>query len=137
MNAIILTAVHKRSSYRITRHVLSFTHPQPNRQNHLGILNSFTTITHSNSPSPLLPKATAKAKAKAKAEARQQVLVWSAELTQHDHLYHNMGTPQITDAAYDTLRLSLQRLLTQHPELIPLRVLSDSVGAPPCPAVHT
>ena len=40
------------------------------------------------------------------------------ELNRHNHLYHVLDAPEITDAEYDALYLELLALEEEHPELV-------------------
>ena len=50
----------------------------------------------------------------------------AAEIARHDLLYHQLDTPEITDAEFDALRRRLVELETRDPKLA-----RNSVGAPP------
>jgi DNA ligase (NAD+) len=81
--------------------------------------------THSKQPSITPPT-----------KARQQYAAWTSLLAQHDHHYHNLGTPTVTDADYDSLRASLLDLLATHPSLADTDTDTDKhtplgVGAEP------
>ena len=41
-----------------------------------------------------------------------------AELRHHEHLYHVMDAPEVSDAEYDALMNELKRLEAAHPELL-------------------
>ncbi len=41
-----------------------------------------------------------------------------AELRRHEHLYHVMDAPEISDAAYDALMNELKKLEAEHPDWI-------------------
>ncbi|MEX2528222.1 MAG: NAD-dependent DNA ligase LigA [Gemmatimonadota bacterium] len=60
-----------------------------------------------------------------------------AELRRHDHLYHVVGAPEISDGAYDALYRELQALEAKHPELITPDSPTQRVGAPPVDSLPT
>src|SRR5438132_1538065 len=53
------------------------------------------------------------------------------ELRRHEHLYHVLDRPEITDAEYDALMRELQSLEAQHPELVTPDSPSQRVGGKP------
>jgi DNA ligase (NAD+) len=53
------------------------------------------------------------------------------ELRRHEHLYYVLDRPEITDAEYDALMRELQRLETEHPELITPDSPTQRVGGKP------
>lgn len=53
-----------------------------------------------------------------------------AEIARHDHLYHVLATPAISDAEYDALYRELKELEGGHPELITADSPTQRVGAP-------
>jgi DNA ligase (NAD+) len=61
----------------------------------------------------------------------------TTELAEHDHLYHNLGTPRVTDAQYDTIRRDLSRLLLLHPHLTDHTSHLTAVGATPVLSTST
>jgi len=52
------------------------------------------------------------------------------ELARHDHLYYNLGRPEIDDAAYDRLFQELERLELEHPGVVRPDSPTRRVGAP-------
>ncbi len=63
------------------------------------------------------------------AKARHTKLV--KQIRRADHAYYQHDDPEITDAEYDALRLELERLETNHPELISAESPSQTVGVAP------
>ena len=53
------------------------------------------------------------------------------EIRRHDHLYHSVGEPEISDVAYDRLYLRLTELEKEFPELVTGDSPTQRVGAPP------
>ena len=53
------------------------------------------------------------------------------ELRRHEHLYHVLDRPEITDAEYDALMRELRRLETDNPELITPDSPTQRVGGKP------
>jgi DNA ligase (NAD+) len=53
------------------------------------------------------------------------------EIRRHDHLYHVVGRPELSDAAYDELFRRLQALEARHPELVTPDSPTQRVGAEP------
>lgn len=60
-----------------------------------------------------------------------------AELRRHNHLYYVVGTPEISDGAYDELYRELQALEAKHPELVTPDSPTQRVGAPPVDSLPT
>ena len=54
-----------------------------------------------------------------------------AELHHHNHCYHVLDAPEVSDAEYDALFDELLRLEAQHPETVVDDSPSQRVGAPP------
>ncbi|HZB88669.1 MAG TPA: NAD-dependent DNA ligase LigA, partial [Terracidiphilus sp.] len=54
-----------------------------------------------------------------------------AELRLHEHLYHVMDAPEISDAEYDTRMNELKRLEAEHPELVTPDSPTQRVGGRP------
>jgi DNA ligase (NAD+) len=54
-----------------------------------------------------------------------------AELRRHEHLYHVMDAPEISDAAYDALMNELKKLEREHPELVTPDSPTQRVGGKP------
>jgi DNA ligase (NAD+) len=63
-----------------------------------------------------------------------------AEIAAHDHRYHTLDAPTITDAEYDELVRELRALEAAHPDLVAATSPSQRVGATPsatfAPVVH-
>ena len=54
-----------------------------------------------------------------------------AELRRHEHLYHVMDAPEISDAAYDALMNELKKLEPEHPERVTPDSPTQRVGGKP------
>ena len=52
------------------------------------------------------------------------------ELREHNHRYHVLDTPIISDAAYDELYRELTQIEADHPELISMESPTTRVGGP-------
>ncbi|MCW5549576.1 MAG: NAD-dependent DNA ligase LigA [Opitutaceae bacterium] len=52
------------------------------------------------------------------AKARERILHLRAEIARHDELYFKHAAPEISDAAYDTLKRELHGLEAEHPDLL-------------------
>ena len=63
--------------------------------------------------------------------ARDRVELLRAEILRHNHLYHALDSPEISDAEYDELFAELKRLETAYPELASSDSPTQTVGAPP------
>ncbi len=63
------------------------------------------------------------------AASRAELAALAAELAHHDHLYHTLDAPEITDAAYDALRRRYNDLGAAFPALVAPE--SQAVGAAP------
>lgn len=61
-------------------------------------------------------------------EIKQKIAQLTKEINHHNHLYHTLDAPEISDAEYDSLRLKLQNL---NDELPPDKVEPSNIGAPP------
>ena len=61
----------------------------------------------------------------------QQVQELREELRHHEHLYHVMDAPELTDAQYDALMNRLKKLEAEHPELVTTDSPSQRVGGKP------
>ncbi len=72
--------------------------------------------------------------------ARQRAAELSRELHRHNHLYHVLDAPEVSDAAYDAWFRELLALEAAHPELAGPDSPTQRVGAPPleafAPAEH-
>ena len=64
-------------------------------------------------------------------EVAARAAVLQRDLTHHNRLYHQLDTPEISDAAYDGLFRELQALELQHPELQTPDSPTLRVGAAP------
>lgn len=69
-----------------------------------------------------------------RATASRRIDALRAELRRHNHLYHVLDAPEITDAAYDALFRELLDLETKHPELVTADSPTQRVGAEPLSA---
>lgn len=54
-----------------------------------------------------------------------------AEIRRHDHLYHVLGRPEVTDAEYDRLVRRLRELEAAHPDLVTPDSPTQRVGGTP------
>ncbi|WP_432323165.1 NAD-dependent DNA ligase LigA [Yersinia enterocolitica] len=64
----------------------------------------------------------------------QQINQLRTSLRHHEHLYHVLDAPEISDAEYDRLMQQLRELEAQHPELITNDSPTQRVGAAPLDA---
>ena len=62
---------------------------------------------------------------------RDRVELLRAEILRHNHLYHALNEPEISDADYDALFAELKSLEAQFPELASADSPTQTVGAPP------
>ena len=62
---------------------------------------------------------------------KEEVLELRERIRRHDYLYHSVGKPEISDAAYDRLFRRLQVLEQAFPELGTENSPTHRVGAPP------
>ena len=53
------------------------------------------------------------------------------ELDRHNYLYYVLDSPELSDAAYDSLMRELRELEAQHPDLVTPASPTQRVGAPP------
>src|SRR5690606_69365 len=60
------------------------------------------------------------------AQKRHAQLV--AEIERHNHLYHTLDTPEISDEAYDSLVKELRALEETHPSLVQGKSVREKVG---------
>jgi len=65
------------------------------------------------------------------AEARAELAALATEIARHDRLYHQQDAPEITDAAYDSLRQRHDALAAAFPEAVPASDAAGRVGAAP------
>jgi len=63
--------------------------------------------------------------------ARDRVELLRAEILRHNHLYHALSEPEISDADYDALFAELKSLEAGYPELASADSPTQTVGAPP------
>lgn len=63
-----------------------------------------------------------------KSDAQKRINALRAEIEKHNHLYHTMDQPEISDQAYDTLVQELHHLEEQFPELASQTSPSQKVG---------
>ena len=64
-------------------------------------------------------------------DPEREVRALRKEIRRHDHLYHSVGEPEISDAAYDRLYVRLAELEQAYPELVTGDSPTQRVGAPP------
>ncbi len=64
-------------------------------------------------------------------EVAERIEWLRAEITRHNRLYHQLDTPEITDAEYDAFYGELTALEAAHPELVTPDSPTQSVGSPP------
>jgi DNA ligase (NAD+) len=67
-------------------------------------------------------------------QAPQRILELREILRRHDHLYHTLHTPEISDAAYDALFQELKELEQRHPEFAAADSPTQTVGPAPAAA---
>ncbi len=63
--------------------------------------------------------------------ARDRVEQLRAEILRHNHLYHTLDAPEISDAEYDELFRQLRRLESDYPELASADSPTQTVGSEP------
>ncbi len=61
----------------------------------------------------------------------QELAALQQAVAHHDRAYHERDAPEITDAAYDTLRQRIAELEARHPELVRSDAPSRQVGSAP------
>jgi len=71
------------------------------------------------------------AKKLSKAEAKKRIEKLRKEIQHHDYLYYVLNKPEISDAAYDSLKRELIELEKQFPEFITPDSPTQRVGGPP------
>lgn len=64
-------------------------------------------------------------------DPESEVRALRKEIRRHDHLYHSVGEPEISDVAYDRLYRRLTELEKAFPELVTGDSPTQRVGAPP------
>ena len=68
------------------------------------------------------------------ADVRQRIELLRKEILYHNHRYHVLDSPEISDEAYDHLFAELRELERHHPELITPDSPTQRVGAGPVDA---
>src|SRR4051812_35722353 len=63
--------------------------------------------------------------------ASTEIAALRSELRRHEHLYYVLDSPEISDAEYDVLMRHLQKLETEHPDLITGDSPTQRVGGKP------
>jgi len=66
--------------------------------------------------------------------AKKRVAALRKQINYHNHRYHVLDSPEISDAEYDTLLLELKKLEDAHPDLITPDSPTQRVGAEPVSA---
>lgn len=66
-----------------------------------------------------------------KKEAKQRIEKLKKEISHHSYLYHVLDRPEISDAAFDSLKHELYKLEQQYPELITSDSPTQRVGGKP------
>lgn len=61
-------------------------------------------------------------------QAQQRIDVLRAEIEKHNHLYHTLDAPEISDQAFDALIQELQKIEEQYPDLADASSPSHAVG---------
>ena len=64
-------------------------------------------------------------------KATKRARLLRRELNRHDHLYHVLDAPEISDAQYDALMHELRQLEQEHPDLVAPDSPTQRVGAEP------
>lgn len=64
-------------------------------------------------------------------DARKRAEELRAEIDHHAYLYYALDSPQLSDAAYDSLMRELELIEAAHPQLISPHSPTQRVGAPP------
>lgn len=72
-----------------------------------------------------------------KPEVARHVEDLRSQIRHHNHLYHALDAPEITDADYDRLMQELKRLEQEHPSLVSPDSPTQRVGAEPVSAFST
>ncbi|MFA7247848.1 MAG: NAD-dependent DNA ligase LigA, partial [Dehalococcoidia bacterium] len=65
---------------------------------------------------------------------KQRIAELRDKITYHNHRYHVLDDPEISDAEYDALMLELKKLEQAHPELVTPDSPTQRVGAQPVAA---
>ena len=63
--------------------------------------------------------------------ARQRAAFLRGEIRRHEHLYHVLDRPEITDTEFDALLVELQRIEAEHPALVTPDSPTQRVGGAP------
>ncbi|HDM31787.1 MAG TPA: NAD-dependent DNA ligase LigA, partial [bacterium] len=71
------------------------------------------------------------AKKLSKEEAKKRIEKLRKEIERHDYLYYVLNRPEISDAAYDSLKRELIELEKQFPEFVTPDSPTQRVGGPP------
>jgi DNA ligase (NAD+) len=71
---------------------------------------------------------------KAPHDAKKRHRSLSREIERHNHLYHTLDAPEISDEAYDSLVRELKEIEERYPELIEKGSIREKVGARPAAA---
>ena len=66
-----------------------------------------------------------------KKEAKKRIIKLSKELNHHSHLYYVLDKPEISDAAWDSLKKELERLEKEYPSFITPDSPTQRVGGEP------
>jgi len=61
-------------------------------------------------------------------EARERIIKLQKLIEYHRMLYHTFDTPEISDAAFDTLNNELKKFERTHPELVKSNLITQKVG---------
>jgi DNA ligase (NAD+) len=64
-------------------------------------------------------------------DAKKRVAKLREEISRHDHLYHVLDRPEISDAEYDRLLRELAALEAAYPDLATPDSPTRGVGGPP------
>jgi len=68
-----------------------------------------------------------------RSQAAEELAYLAKAIAYHDYLYHQLATPEINDAAYDTLIARNRAIEARFPDLIRMDSPSLRIGAPPAP----
>src|SRR6185295_10490783 len=66
-------------------------------------------------------------------EAAEELARLAKIIAHHDYLYHQLATPKISDADYDTLIARNRAIEARFPDLRRIDSPSHRIGAPPAP----
>ncbi|MCH9036962.1 MAG: NAD-dependent DNA ligase LigA, partial [Chloroflexi bacterium] len=70
-------------------------------------------------------------------DIRKRIVELRGQIDHHNHRYHVLDDPVITDSEYDTLMRELRALEEQHPELVTSDSPTQRVGAEPLDAFES